>query len=74
MDARHWKYVQKYIVQVLALIWLQRGDRRDESDIALTYMNKNKNNFDAVFGLKPASPAAMNKKQQLQKENIAAAS
>jgi len=50
------------------------GDQRDESDIALTYMNKNKNNFDAVFGLKPASPAAMNKKQQLQKENIAAAS
>jgi len=41
---------------------------RDESEVALTYMNKKKNNFDSVMGLKPQSPA---KQRQRDTENIA---
>jgi hypothetical protein len=41
---------------------------RDESEVTLTYMNKQKNNFDSVMGLKPQSPA---KQRQRDTENIA---
>jgi len=41
---------------------------RDESEVALTYMNKKKNNFDSVMGLKPQSPAKERNKRDT--ENI----